>query len=51
MLNKSAVPTIFNFQNHLPPKIKERQILQQEVSTYIYIQNKYLYIFILFHCD
>ncbi|KAF0748144.1 THAP domain-containing protein 2-like [Aphis craccivora] len=33
MLNKSAVPTIFNFQNHLPPKIKERQILQQEIGT------------------
>jgi len=46
MLKKSAVPTIFNFPNNLTPKIKERRILQREVSKYTY-KNKYLYFFIL----
>lgn len=32
MLIKSAVPTVFDFPNHLTPKIKERKILQREVS-------------------
>ncbi|XP_025200772.1 THAP domain-containing protein 2-like [Melanaphis sacchari] len=31
MLIKSAVPTVFDFPNHLTPKIKERRILQREV--------------------
>ncbi|CAI6365948.1 unnamed protein product [Macrosiphum euphorbiae] len=33
MLKKSAVPTILNFPNNLTPKIKERRILQREVTA------------------
>jgi len=42
MLKKSATTTVFNFPNHLTPNIKERRILQREVSKYTY-KNKYLY--------
>ncbi|KAL4090804.1 hypothetical protein QTP88_025577 [Uroleucon formosanum] len=33
MLKKFVVPTVFNFLNHLLPKIKERKILQRENTT------------------
>lgn len=46
MLNKSAVPTIFNFPNHLTPKIKERRILQREVS--IFTNKTSIYIFLYY---
>lgn len=35
MLKKTVVPTIFDFPNHLLPKIKERRILQREDTTTI----------------
>ncbi|KAL4153523.1 hypothetical protein QTP88_001356 [Uroleucon formosanum] len=34
MLKKSAIPTVFNFPNHLTPKIKERRILQREMGAF-----------------
>jgi len=46
MLKKTVVPTIFDFPNHLLPKIKERRILQREVSKITY---KYIFILLRSH--
>lgn len=47
MLKKSAVPTVFNFPNNLTPKIKERRILQREVSKNIHTKTS-IYIFLYY---
>jgi len=48
MLKTIVVPTIFDFPNHLLPKIKERRILQREVSKFTY---KYIFILLRSHVN
>lgn len=37
VLKKCAVPTIFDFPDHLMPKVKERRILQRSVEIQVRI--------------
>jgi len=47
VLKKCAVPTIFDFPDHLLPKVKERRILQRSVEIQVRVVFNLLYIIII----